>query len=103
MNRQDGGYLDALGAQRIPDPTTAGDFTRRFSRDDIVKLMESINTVRGRIWKGGGKDALEEALIEVDGTIAGTYGECKEGMDISRMGICTADRVVGKHQGGVVY
>jgi hypothetical protein len=24
--RNDEGYLDALGAQRIPDPTTAGDF-----------------------------------------------------------------------------
>lgn len=87
LNRRDGGYLDALGAQRIPDPTTAGDFTRRFSRDDIVKLMESINTVRGRVWKEGRKEALEEALIDVDGTIAGTYGECKEGMDISHKGI----------------
>ncbi len=27
---QDEVYLDALGAQRIPDPTTAGDFCRRF-------------------------------------------------------------------------
>jgi hypothetical protein len=28
--RNDEVYLDALGAQRIPDPTTAGDFCRRF-------------------------------------------------------------------------
>ena len=27
--RNDEVYLDALGAQRIPDPTTAGDFCRR--------------------------------------------------------------------------
>jgi hypothetical protein len=35
LRRQDEVYLDALGAQRIPDPTTAGDFCRRFSAADI--------------------------------------------------------------------
>ena len=29
--RQDEAYLNAIGADRIPDPTTAGDFCRRFS------------------------------------------------------------------------
>jgi len=38
--RNDECYLDALGTQRIPDPTTAGDFTRRFSPEAISKLME---------------------------------------------------------------
>lgn len=87
LHRQDSGYLDALGAQRIPDPTTAGDFTRRFDREDIVKLMDCVNTVRGRVWKEGRKEALEEALTDADGTIAGTYGESKEGMDMSYKGI----------------
>ena len=32
--RNDEVYLDALGAQRIPDPTTAGDFCRRFDTTD---------------------------------------------------------------------
>ena len=31
LNRNNEGYLNAVGAQRIPDPTTAGDFTRRFT------------------------------------------------------------------------
>ena len=32
LRRNDEVYLNALGAQRIPDPTTAGDFCRRFRR-----------------------------------------------------------------------
>ena len=30
LRRNDEAFLDGLGAQRIPDPTTSGDFTRRF-------------------------------------------------------------------------
>ena len=30
LRRNDEAFLDALGARRIPDPTTAGDFCRRF-------------------------------------------------------------------------
>lgn len=73
LNRQDTGYLNAIGAQRIPDPTTAGDFTRRFKKADILRLMECINTARIRVWKESRKDSMEEALIDVDGTIASTY------------------------------
>src|SRR5947209_6901110 len=36
-------YLDVLGAQRIPDPTTAGDFLRRFQPAHIDTLMNVIN------------------------------------------------------------
>ena len=42
LNRNNEEYLNALGAQRIPDPTTAGDFTRRFTPEDIVRLMEGL-------------------------------------------------------------
>ena len=40
VRRNDEVYLDALGAQRIPDPTTAGDFCRRFAEADVERLME---------------------------------------------------------------
>ena len=102
LNRNNEGYLNAVGAQRIPDPTTAGDFTRRFTPEDIGKLMESINTVRSRVWTEGRKEKLKEALIDVDGTIAGTYGECKGGMNISHKGICAADSIACEYEGGIV-
>lgn len=84
--RQDENYLDALDAERIPDPTTAGDFLRRFSEDDIVELMECINDSRHKLWRAAGQK-FDLAVIDVDGTIAGTTGECKQGMDMSYKGI----------------
>ncbi len=87
MLRNDETYMNALGAHRIPDPTTAGDFTRRFKEDDIKTTMDCINNIRKKVWKESGGDLLKEAFVDVDGTIAPTGGECKAGMDISYKGI----------------
>ena len=82
--RNDEAYLDALGAQRIPDPTTAGDFCRRFENDrQILALMETINETRLGVWRQQEKSFFRQAVIDADGTIAPTYGECKKGMNIS--------------------
>jgi len=87
LQRQDEAWLDALGAEIIPDPTTAGDFLRRFSERDIIELMEATNRTRKKIWNKQPKRFFEKAIINVDGLIAGTGGECKGGMDISYKGI----------------
>ena len=81
--RNDEAWLDALNAEIIPDPTTAGDFLRRLDEDNILELMEAKNTVRKKIWKQQPQNFLKQAIINVDGTISPTTGECKEGMDIS--------------------
>jgi len=80
-------HLDALGAQRIPDPTTAGDFCRRFSDHAIESLMTAVNETRLRVWSHQPAAFFQEAMIDADGTLAETTGECKEGMDISHKGI----------------
>ncbi len=85
--RQDEGWLDSLGAEVIPDPTTAGDFLRRFEEGDIMDLMEGINTTRKKVWAKQGEGFFKEAIVNIDGTMAETTGECKEGMDISYDGI----------------
>jgi len=84
--RTDEAYLDGLGAQRIPDPTTAGDFCRRFTEADIEALMNAINEVRLGVWHEQPPAFFERAVIDADGTLATTFGECKEGMDISYKG-----------------
>jgi len=87
LRRQDEVYLDALGAQRIPDPTTAGDFCRRFDEATIEALQTAINETRVRVWRGQPAEFFEEAIIDADGTLAETTGACKEGMDISYEGV----------------
>jgi hypothetical protein len=80
-------YMNALGADRIPDPTTAGDFLRRFDEDWIFGLQETFNETRRKVWSLQDAAFRKEAIIDVDGTVAETTGQCKEGMDIAYNGI----------------
>jgi len=84
--RSDEAYLDALGARRIPDPTTAGDFCRRFDAADILRLQEVFNATRLKVWRQQPPTFFEEAVLDADGTMIETTGECKQGMDINYKG-----------------
>jgi hypothetical protein len=85
--RNDEALLDLLGAARIPDPTTAGDFCRRFdSKESIDRLQGAINESRLRVWQRQPKSFFDHAFVDADGTIAETTGSCKEGMDLSFKG-----------------
>jgi hypothetical protein len=87
LRRNDEVYLDALGARRIPDPTTAGDFCRRFVTDrQVLALMEAINRSRLRVWARQQPEFFRCATIDADGTTAPTSGECKRGMGMSYKG-----------------
>jgi hypothetical protein len=83
VRRNDEVYLDALGATRIPDPTTAGDFCRRFTEADVERLMEALNQTRLRVWKEQPAEFFDEAFIDADGTLAPSDGWCKQGVDIA--------------------
>jgi Transposase DDE domain group 1 len=86
LRRNDEVYLDALGAQRIPDPTTAGDFCRRFAESDVLTLMDASNQARLRVWAQQPPEFFDEAILDADGTIVPTDAECKHGVDIAYNG-----------------
>ena len=86
LRRNDEVFLDALGTERIPDPTTAGDFCRRFQEADIRSLMRAADDARLNVWAKQPKEFFDRATIDLDGTLVVTTGECKAGMDISYKG-----------------
>ena len=86
LRRNDEVYLDALGARRLPDPTTEGDFCRRFAEPDVVTLMDAFNRVRRRVWAQQPAGFFKEAVLDVDGTLVATDAECKQGVDIAYNG-----------------
>ena len=86
LRRNDEAYLDALGAERIPDPTTAGDFCRRFSSVGLLQWMQGVNRARRTVWKQQPDDFFDQATIEADGTMVETYGEKKQGIGMNHEG-----------------
>jgi hypothetical protein len=87
LRRRSAEYMDVLGARSIPDPTTAGDFLRRFDEPALIALMEVFNDVRERAWAGQPAAFFERAVVDIDATVAPTLGQCKQGMDLSYKGV----------------
>lgn len=83
--RNNPAYLEALGTRRIPDPTTAGDFLRRMGYDDNLELMNILNDINNLAWKLI-ETAKDNAILDIDSKVEETYGECKEGLDMSYKG-----------------
>ena len=87
VRRNDVAFLDMLGARTIPDPTTAGDFCRRFDEANVWRLQDSINKVRVGVWRRQPGFLEDTARIDADGTYVPTSGECKQGMALSYKGV----------------
>jgi len=87
LRRNDETYLNALGAESIPDPTTAGDFCRRFDSPwKIGRLHDAIDEARLNVWRRQGDAFFDQATIDMDGTVLETTGSCKEGMNMAYNG-----------------
>ena len=84
--RKNEAFLDALGARRIPGSSTSGDFLRRFDAESVGRLMEAMRQASRNVWKSLPKSQRRLAVLDVDGTVVDTTGECKERMDIAYNG-----------------
>ena len=86
--RSDRVFLDGLGIESLPDPTTAGDFCRRFDAASIIALQEAVNRARVKVWQRQPDSFFEQpAVIDADASIVQTDAQTKAGMDISYNGV----------------
>ena len=80
LRRNDEIFLNALGTRRIPDPTTAGDFCRRFRRPTSASFNRFPRSVSNL---GKQPDAFfDQAIIDMDGTLVRPPASAR-GMDIA--------------------
>ena len=58
-----------LGACRVPDPTTAGDFLRRFHEPHLRTFQAVIDRAREKVWGKIPRSRRKVATIDMDSTI----------------------------------
>ena len=93
--QHDEAVLRMVGACRLPDPTTAGDFLRRFDTEQhpeaLTGLVHANNELQQRVWRKLSRRQRrrrkrEWCVIDLDGHIKELYGVRKEGADFSYNG-----------------
>lgn len=76
-----------LGASRVPDPTTAGDFLRRFDSESLQVLDAAIDQGQEEVWRRAhGRRKQKMAIVDLDSHIHKIYGNQKEGADFAYNG-----------------
>jgi len=72
-----------LGACRVPDPTTAGDFLRRLGPEDLDALQRAIDEVRIKVWRKMPRSERRSITLDMDSSFKKVYGVCKQGAEFS--------------------
>ena len=79
-------YRKMLGVERVSDPSTMGDFLRRFTRTDLNALKSAMWQMRREAWKSLKPKQRRWASLDLDSKICAVYGEQKEGADFGYQG-----------------
>jgi len=76
-----------LGTSRIPDPTTAGDFLRRFDASAARELDRVIDEIHRRAWRSRfGRRKAKRGVVDLDSHVRHVYGNQKEGAEFTYKG-----------------
>jgi hypothetical protein len=79
-------FQNLVGACRVPDPTTAGDFLRRFGAYELGLFQRVIDEARQTVWRKMPRRFRKRATIDLDSHVKEVYGQCKVGADFSYNG-----------------
>jgi len=81
--QQDEAYKRLLNVDSVTDPSTMGDFMRRFGRADINGYKAAIWSVQEHVWRKLRKGQRKHATLDLDAKICPVYGKRKRGADYS--------------------
>jgi hypothetical protein len=83
--REDIAIQRAIGRKDIPDPTTAGDFCRRFTLGHLLQMNQAFAEIQGQVYQR--RKGITAWTIDVDAKVHEVYGAKKEGAEKSYNGI----------------
>src|SRR5208337_2026847 len=83
--REDVAIQRAIGRKDIPDPTTAGDFCRRFTLGHLLQVNRAFGEIEQRVYKH--RPEVTHWTVDADAKVHEVYGEKKQGAAKSYNGI----------------
>ena len=83
--REDIAIQRAIGRKEIPDPTTAGDFCRRFTLGHILQMNQAFAQIQAQVYER--RKEITAWTIDADVKVHEVYGAQKEGAEKSYNGI----------------
>lgn len=75
--REDAAIKKVIGREEIPDPTTAGDFCRRFSIGQIAQMEKAFAEIRQNVYTQ--RPQVKTWTVHVDAKVHEVYGKQKQG------------------------
>jgi len=91
--REDGAIQRSIGRKDLPDPTTAGDFCRRFTLGHLLQLNRAYGEMERRVYKW--RPEVTQWTVDVDAKVHEVYGEKKQGAAKSYNGIYSLQPMYG--------
>lgn len=91
--REDVAIQKAIGRKDIPDPTTAGDFCRRFTLGHILQMNRAFGEIEAEVYKR--RKGIRAWTIDADAKVQEVFGAKKEGAAKSYNGIYSLQPIYG--------
>ncbi len=91
--REDVAIQRAIGRKDLPDPTTAGDFCRRFTLGHLLQLNRAFGEIEQRVYER--RPEVTHWTVDVDAKVHEVYGEKKQGAAKSYNGIYSLQPMYG--------
>jgi len=91
--REDVAIQRVIGRKDLPDPTTAGDFCRRFTLGHLLQLNRAFADMEQRVYEH--RPEVTRWTIDVDAKVHEVYGEKKQGAARSYNGIYSLQPMYG--------